>query len=301
VADITVERTGLLVRTVMEILQAKPAGVKAKDALDEMAMRVPLTEFELGTYLDGQPRWPKIVRFATIDLVKAGWLTKQRGYWFITEAGVAALIKYQDPAAFYREAKTLYAAWRKENPKDEVILDESQPDPEDIEESDLGAKLEEAEADAWDQVTKHLSIMDPFRFQDLIAGLLIGMGYHVSWISPPGPDRGLDIVAYTDPLGANGPRIKVQVKRRADKASAESVRSFIALLGDHDVGLFVCTGGFTNSALEEVRSQHSRRITLMDASQLFALWVSCYDKIPDANRALMPMRPVHFLDHRALN
>ena len=41
------------------------------------------------------------------------------------------------------------------------------------------------------------------------------MGYYPSWVSPPGPDGGLDIVAYPDPLGKRPPRIKVQVKRNA--------------------------------------------------------------------------------------
>jgi len=38
------------------------------------------------------------------------------------------------------------------------------------------------------------------------------MGYHVAWVAPPGPDGGVDVIAQSDPLGINGPRIKVQVK-----------------------------------------------------------------------------------------
>ncbi len=37
--------------------------------------------------------------------------------------------------------------------------------------------------------------MNPYEFQDLVAALLKAMGYHVNYVSPPGPDRGLDIVA----------------------------------------------------------------------------------------------------------
>jgi hypothetical protein len=40
------------------------------------------------------------------------------------------------------------------------------------------------------------------------------MGYHVSWIAPPGKDRGIDVLAWTDPVGTKPPRIKVQEKRR---------------------------------------------------------------------------------------
>jgi restriction system protein len=44
------------------------------------------------------------------------------------------------------------------------------------------------------------------------------MDYHVAWISPPGKDRGIDIIVYNDPLGTTVPRIKVQVKHKRESA-----------------------------------------------------------------------------------
>jgi Uncharacterized conserved protein len=143
--------------------------------------------------------------------------------------------------------------------------------------------------------------MDPYDFQDLVAGLLVGMGYHISWTSPPGPDRGLDILAYTDPLGASGPRIKVQVKRRGEKTTADEVRSFMAILGDHDIGLYISTGGFTSNAESEVRDQQTRRLTLLNAERMFDLWIEHYSKIPEARRILLPLRPIYFLDHQVID
>lgn len=75
----------------------------------------------------------------------------------------------------------------------------------------------------------------------------------------------------------------------------------MAILGDHDIGLFVCTGGFTKDAQIDARSQASRRITLMDTGMLFDLWGRNYLQIPQGNRVLLPIRPVYFLDHRALD
>jgi restriction system protein len=121
------------------------------------------------------------------------------------------------------------------------------------------------------------------------------MGYYVDWVSPPGRDGGLDIIAYTDPLGVKGPRIKVQVKRRIDKTTVEGIRGFIALLGESDVGLFVSAGGFTRDAGEEARRQEKRRLTLLDLKKLFDLWVEHYDRIPEEKRRLLPLRPVHYL------
>ncbi len=138
--------------------------------------------------------------------------------------------------------------------------------------------------------------MPPYNFQDLVAGLLRAMGYHVSYTSPPGPDQGIDIIAHTDPLGLQTPRIKVQVKRRADRINVEGIRSFLAILGESDAGIFVSTGGFTSDAEREARSQERRKIMLVDARRLFDLWVEHYSRIPEEQRRLMPLKPIYYLD-----
>lgn len=305
-ADITIERTGVLVQHLMRILQSHPEGIRARDAISELAQTVELTDYERGDYKDGLQRFPRIVRFATIDLVKAGWMRKERGYWSITEDGSDALARHGDASDLYRSAKALYAQWRKENPNEiNVSIPDIEPDGVEVDISDADATiestLEDAEGEAWEQIREYMARMDPFDFQDLVAALLIGMGYHIAWKSPPGPDRGLDILAYPDPLGASGPRIKVQVKRRQDKAPAEAIRSFMAILGDKDIGLYVCTGGFTSSAESEVRDQQTRRLTLMDASQMVQLWIEHYDRIPEEHRLLLPLRPIYFLDRTVID
>jgi restriction system protein len=160
---------------------------------------------------------------------------------------------------------------------------------------DATTTLEEAEEAAWTEIEEHLEQMNPYDFQDLVAGLLRAMGYHVAWVSPPGPDKGIDVIAHTDPLGIQGPRIKVQVKRRSDKTTIDGVRSLLALLGEGDVGLFISTGGFTRDAEDETRRQEKRRIMLVDLKRLFDLWVEHYDRIPEVQRRLLPIRPVYFL------
>ena len=54
------------------------------------------------------------------------------------------------------------------------------------------------------------------------------MGYHVAWIAPPEKDHGqIDMVAYTDPLGASGPRILVQIKHKGQPTTMEGMKSFL--------------------------------------------------------------------------
>ncbi len=150
------------------------------------------------------------------------------------------------------EAVRLYRSWKLAQPDDEQI---SEPDNDDSTAS-ASATLEEAVEDAWQEIQTYLETINPYDFQDLIAALLRAMGYHVAWVSPPGPDRGLDILAYNDPLGGSGPRIKVQVKRVASKKiDVDSVRSFMATLGSQDVGIYISVSGFTSEAERETRSQ----------------------------------------------
>jgi restriction system protein len=137
--------------------------------------------------------------------------------------------------------------------------------------------------------------MNPYDFQDLVADLLRAMSYHVAWVSPPGKDGGLDILAWPDALGTKLPRVKVQVKRQVTSVNVDGLRSFMALLGDDDVGLFVCTGGFTKDAEAEARIQEKRRVVLISLDKLFDLWVEHYDKLSDQARRRLPLRPIQFL------
>lgn len=263
-AEITRRRSGELVRGVLEILAEHPEGLAARQVLAELEKRVPPTPFEHSEYPKnpGVRRFDKIVRFMTINAVKAGWLVKSKGTWSVTEEGLQALAQFPDPEAFMNESVRLYRAWKTSQPEaDEVIAEDEVESPT--------TTLEEAEEAAWREVSQYLHEINPYEFQELVAALLRAMGYHTAWISPPGPNRGLDILAFNDPLGASGPRIKVQVKRRADKINVDGVRSFLALVGSQDVGIFISTGGFTSDAEREVRSQENRRISLIGLERLF--------------------------------
>ena len=154
--------------------------------------------------------------------------------------------------------------------------------------------LAEAEEDSWAEVREFLYAMDPYDFQQLVAGLLRGMGYTVTWVASPGKDRGVDIIALTDPLGSQGPRIKVQVKREKSKTDAKTLRAFMSVLKDQDVGVFVTLGGFTSDADNEARDE-ARRIRLLSALQLFRLWSQFYDRVPEEDRRRLPIKFVPFL------
>jgi restriction system protein len=294
-AEVTRRRTGEFLRKLFELLMPHPEGMQARDAIAALEAAVPLSDYEQGTYESGGRRFDKIVRFATVDCAKAGWLQKTKGRWIVTEEGIAAYATYPDPEAFYKRAIKLYHEWKASR------LDA--PDPPGAEEEgegDTSSKIasitfEEAEEQAGREIEEYLKGIKPFDFQELVAALLRGMGYYVSWIAPPGKDGGIDILALADPLGTRPPRIKVQVKRQSASVSVEGLRSFMALLGDDDVGLFISTGGFTKDASEAARTQEKRKVTLINLEGLVDLWIQHYGKLAEDARRYLPLRPIHFL------
>jgi restriction system protein len=165
----------------------------------------------------------------------------------------------------------------------------------DVNEKTASITFEQAEEQAWLEIERYLTTMNPYDFQEVVAALLRAMGYHVSWVSPPGKDHGIDILAAADPLGARGPRVKVQVRRRGEAVTADGLNAFMALLGDDDVGIFVSAGGFTKPAEEAARMQEKRKVTLIDLERFFDLWIEHYERLDDSARRRLPLQPIHFL------
>lgn len=294
-ADITRKRTGELLQKLFEILLKRPDGTPARLALDSLATSVTLSEYEAGTYSSGGGRrFEKIVRFATVDCVKAGWLTKLKGIWFVTEAGRDALRSFKDPEAFYKEAVRLYRQWKASRDLVEPAA-EVESDSEASPSKSASITFEQAEEQAREEIENYFGSMNPYELQQLVADLLKAMGYYPSWISPPGRDGGLDIVAYPDPLGTRPPRIKVQVKRQASAVDEDGLRSFLALVNEDDAGLFVSIGGFTRAAQEAARKQERRKITLIDLNRLVELWIEFYDELDNLAREQFPLTPIYFL------
>ncbi|MEM6328329.1 MAG: restriction endonuclease [Bacteroidota bacterium] len=291
---VTRKRTGQFVRRLFEILLAQPEGVRAREAIDGVAESFILTDYERGEYDSGGVRFEKILRFATVDCVKAGWMRKSKGLWTVTEEGADAYETYTDPAQFYRQAVHLYRQWKKAR---DLEPDDVDTDNTGIEDEGRGVSVtfETAEEAAWSEVSEYLGAMNPYEFQELVADLLRAMGFYPAWVAPPGKDGGTDVIAYPDPLGTQAPRLKVQVKRQQAAVSVDGLRSFMAVLGDGDVGLFVSLGGFTRDAALEARTQEKRRVTLADAQRLFDLWVEHYDRLSDEARRRLPVKPLYFL------
>jgi restriction system protein len=292
-AEVTKKRTGEFMRALFAILMAEPDGLRARTAMERLRAAVTLTSYEEGSYESGGNRFEKIARFATVDCVKAGWFLKSNGVWSVTEAGAQAYCTYPDPETFYREACRLYKVWRNNQITSEPDTEEEPEDP--VSNKSLAVTVEQAQETSNEEIALRLGTMPPYDFQKLVAGLLEAMGYHIAWNAPPGKDGGVDIHAWSDPLGANTPRLWVQVKRQQAAVSVEVLRSFFGVVPEGEIGLFVSLGGFTKDAATEARRHPSRRLTLIDFPRFMDLWIEHYPRLKDDVRQKLPLRPVYFL------
>lgn len=277
-ADITPQRTGEFLRVVFEMLWDKLDGLPAKEVLAAISRMIPLSEYESGIYpsTPEHMRYEVIIRFATLPLVKAGWLVKNKGRWYITDEGRQACKRLPSATAFYQEAARMYNEMRLRRPV-------------------LAINVEDAEEKAWDQMRTFLLEMNPYDFQKLVSDLLQAMEYHLVWVAPQGSDKGVDIVAYSDPLGTRSPRLKVQVRHTNQRLNLDDLQDFITLIGSNDMGLLVSTGGFTHDTHQAALNYDQMRLTLVDMDIFLDLWVQNYSKLSNEARQRFPLKAVYYV------
>ena len=279
-----------------KILKEAGGQLSGKQVIDKIRETVELTDWEKQVYeKTGYVRWESILHFYTIDAMKAGFLRKNKGIWYLTEEGEKAI--KLGPVKLLEKASQLYKTWAADNklPKGKNIEDE----PTELEENKTQtqkANLDLLEEQAISGIKDFIRSKNPYEFQEMVAALLRAMNYFTPFISPKGKDGGLDIIAYNDPLGATTPRLKVQVKHRPDASvPVDDIRSLTGLLNkDGDIGLFVTSGIFTSEAERSARESH-RHIKLLDIGNFIELWQKFYNKLSDEDKNMLPLHPINFL------
>ena len=235
-------------------------------------------------------RWTNSFQFYSIDYQKAGFIVKKSGNWYLTPEGEAALKKTPEEVMII--ANDAYHEWKKardiEDTHDEEPTDNTA-------EADNAMKLEQLESDARESIKAFIASKDPYAYQELVAALLRAMGYHTPFIAPKGKDGGIDIIAYVDPLGAQTPRIKVQVKHKPETSiGASDIRALLGVLRAGDIALFVTSGSFSPDARRETTSSREF-IRLIDGNDFIDMWQKYYDKMSDEDKNMLPLKRISFL------
>lgn len=284
------DRVGEIMKTVLTELKNVGGQAKIKELLERAEPHLHLSEYEKAPYeKSGYIRWQSIVHFFSIDCVKAGYITKSGGTWYLTQQGEEAL--KQTPGDFIRNATAQYRAWKSNQPTPPIDGDTEADESKIVRQTAYDQAVGQARA----EIEEHINQLGPYDFQKLVGELLTAMGYHVPFVAPPGQDGGIDIIAYKDPLGTTVPRIRVQVKHREQKMTVKEVRELEGLLRkEGDIGLVVSSAGFTGDVEREIRAS-TKHIEKMDLDRFIRLWEQYYDNIRESGKALLPLVKLHFL------
>lgn len=282
-----------VVYAAFEVLKERGGEAPSRDVIDEVEKRVEFTDWEKEVYeKTGNIRWHTILRFFTIDSVKAGFLVKRKGVWYLTPEGEKAM--ELGPEGLFHAANQAYKKWDKER---KTLCDDSDDElvAEDTSEQAIEARIDEIEQKAMEGLMACIRKRNAYEFQDLVGALLRGMGYYTPFIAPKGKDGGIDIIAYKDPLGTESPRMKVQIKHMQIPVSVKEIRELMGLLQkDGDIGIFVSSGGFTSDAKATARTAPVH-LELVDLPRFISLWQEFYPKMVDEDKNLLPLLPVYFL------
>ena len=278
----------------MKILSKNGGSMPIRVLMQEIEKAVELSDWEKEVLENtGNIRWQSNMHFTSVDYVRAGFLIKKKGNWTITPEGEEALKlgaeKLRD------EAWKRYKAWYRGKEQTTEVKPIVQPEEENDPAKETMIELETLEERAANGIRESLKSKNPYEFQDLVASLLKAMGYYIQSVAPRGKDGGIDIVAYTDPLGAKTPRIKVQVKHKPDTATgAADVRALLGILKAGDIALFVTSGTYSTDA-KHAASSGDKFIRLIDGDEFIEMWQEYYDKMTDDDKNMLPLKRIAFL------
>ncbi len=151
--------------------------------------------------------------------------------------------------------------------------------------------LENLAQAARDQLAKLIIV----RFQGhgmarLVDAVLRAQGY-TTYLSPEGPDKGIDILAAPEPMGFGEPRVCVQVKSGDSALDRPTLDQLIGVMQNVQAshGLLVSWGGFKSSVDKEEATQFFR-VRLWDQGDLIDQVLSHYDSLDEEIRTELPLK-----------
>lgn len=278
----------------LTILSKNGGTMPIRTLMQEIEKTVELSSWEKEILQNtGNIRWQSNMHFTSVDYVRAGYLIKKKGNWTITPEGEEALKlgaeKLRD------EAWRLYREWYRGSKNASGDKPVTIPDDDNDPVKETMIELETLEERAINGIREYLKNKNPYEFQDIVAALLKAMGYYIQSVAPRGKDGGIDIVAYVDPLGAQTPRIKVQVKHKPETAiPASDVRALLGILKAGDIALFVTSGSYSADA-KQAASGSNNFIRLIDGDEFIQMWQDYYDKMSDEDKNMLPLKRISFL------
>lgn len=133
----------------------------------------------------------------------------------------------------------------------------------------------------------------------VVAAILEAKGF-TTYVSPPGPDNGVDILASQGSLGFDPPRICVQVKSGDAPIDRATHDQLIGAMSNHkaDYGMLVSWGGFKNSIKKE-EANHFFKVRLWTHKEIVQEFLNHYEDLPGDIREAIPLKRIWIIDKQA--
>jgi restriction system protein len=179
------------------------------------------------------------------------------------------------------------SGWKSETLTSTVVASGGEGDEE---ESQLPVDLERL---ARDQIAR--AIIRKYKghgLARLVDAVLRAQGY-VTYVSPEGPDKGIDILAAPGPLGFGKPRLCVQVKSGDSPVDSPTLNQLIGSMQNvqADQGLLASWGGFKSSVDREAPVQFFR-VRLWDQDALIDELMAHYIELDEDFKADLPLKRI---------
>ncbi len=129
----------------------------------------------------------------------------------------------------------------------------------------------------------------------LVDAILTAQGYE-TFVSPPGPDGGVDILAGASPMGFGSLRLVVQVKSGNVVVDSGMLRELQGTMHNFSAshGLVVSWAGFKDAARKEAK-QSFFSVRLWDQDDLIRELLQHYQRLDESIRVALPLKSVWLL------
>lgn len=126
----------------------------------------------------------------------------------------------------------------------------------------------------------------------VVDAILRANGY-TTYLSPEGPDKGVDILAAPGNLGFERPRICVQVKSQESALERTILDQLIGAMQrfSAEQGLLVAWGGFKSTYADEKPMQFFK-VRMWDQNDLIRELLNVYDKLDEELKAEIPLKRI---------
>jgi len=208
---------------------------------------------------------------------------------------MSTICRIQRNDAEARVRSLLKRGW--ENPRSPVVLGgKATPTSENESSEEAPESIDPAQL-ARNQIRTRISTkFVNHEFTRLIDSILRAQGY-ITIVSPPGPDRGVDILAGTGALGFGEPRLCVQVKSGSVVVDRPTLSELVGVKARYKAshGLLVSWGGFKRTIEDERRSEFFH-VRFWDAERVIDEVFANYERLDEDIRERLPLTRIWTLD-----